>query len=149
MTSEKECAGFFSDCQAGFRQKRGCRDNILLLRVIYDQFIKSNSNFVVTYIDFKAAFDSVSHKYIDSALAKAGASRKSRAIFRAIYRAASGTARTNGTQGGKVYSERFNVARGVVQGDIISPILFILARGGAVDTATRRTWGRCEMRRFL
>ena len=100
---------------------------MLLLRVIYDQFIKNNSNFVVTYIDFKAAFDSVSHKYIDSALAKAGASRKSRAIFRAIYRAASGTSRTNGTQGGKVYSERFNVARGVVQGDIISPILFILA----------------------
>ena len=70
---------------------------MLLLRVIYDQYIKNNNNFVVTFIDFKAAFDSVSHKYLDSALAKAGASRKSRAIFRAIYRAASGTARVNGT----------------------------------------------------
>ena len=122
-----ECSSFFSDWQAGFRQKRGCRDNVLLLRVIYDQYIKNNSNFVVTFIDFKAAFDSVSHKYLDSALAKAGASRKSRAIFRAIYRAASGTARVNGTNGNKVYSDKFNVARGVVQGDIISPILFILA----------------------
>ena len=123
----KECSGYFSDWQAGFRQKRGCRDNVLLLRVIYDQFIKEHRNFVVTYIDFKAAFDSVSHKYIDSALAKAGASRKCRAIFRAIYRAAEGTARVNGLNGEKVYSSRFKVARGVIQGDIISPILFILA----------------------
>ena len=122
-----ECSSFFSDWQAGFRQKRGCRDNVLLLRVIYDQYIKNNNNFVVTFIDFKAAFDSVSHKYLDSALAKAGASRKTRAIFRAIYKAASGTARVNGTNGNKVYSGKFNVARGVVQGDIISPILFILA----------------------
>ena len=66
-----ECGKFFSDWQAGFRPQRGCRDNILLLRIIYDQFIKGDSRFVVTYIDFKAAFDSVSHKYLDVALAAA------------------------------------------------------------------------------
>ena len=32
-----ECEGFLSDWQAGFRKARGCMDNIMLLRVLYDQ----------------------------------------------------------------------------------------------------------------
>ena len=48
----KECASFFSDWQAGFRPQRGCRDNVLLLRVLYDQIINANSKCIVTYIDF-------------------------------------------------------------------------------------------------
>ena len=35
---------FISDWQTGFRGDRGCRDNILLLRVIYDHFIVNNKN---------------------------------------------------------------------------------------------------------
>ena len=64
---------------------------------------------------------------MDATLAKAGASKKSRAIFRAIYEAASGIARVKGTDGQVVYSQAFNVGRGVIQGDIMSPVLFILA----------------------
>ena len=108
----EECQEFFSDWQAGFRAKRGCRDNVLLLRVLYDQIINANSKCIVTYIDFSAAFDTVSHKFMDSTLAKAGASRKSRAIFRAIYAAASGIARVNGTDGKYVYSGAFGVVYG-------------------------------------
>ena len=129
----KECAGFFSDWQAGFRPQRGCRDNVLLLRVLYDQIINANSKCVVTYIDFTAAFDTVSHKFMDSTLAKAGASRKSRAMFRAIYAAAAGIARVNGTDGKYVYSGSFDIGRGVIQGDIISPVLFILALDAIVQ----------------
>ena len=99
----------------------------MLLRVLYDQVINNNSKCVVTYIDYTAAFDSVSHKFMDATLAKAGASVKSRAIFRAIYEAASGMARVRGIDGQAVYSETFNVGRGVIQGDIMSPVLFILA----------------------
>ena len=38
----------------------------------------------VTFIDYSAAFDSVSHRFIDEMLAKAGASNKLRAMFRAV-----------------------------------------------------------------
>ena len=123
----KECSDYLSDWQAGFRPERGCRDNILLLRVLYDQIINTDSKLFVTYIDYSAAFDSVSHKFLDKSLANAGASRKTRAMFRAIYAAAEGTARVKGLQGSKVYSASFKVRRGVIQGDIISPIFFILA----------------------
>ena len=123
----KECEKFLSDWQAGFRAERGCRDNILLLRTLYDFIIRGNKKCVVTFIDYKAAFDSVSHKFIDSVLARAKVSRKCRAIFRAIYAAAKGMVRVNGILGKKIFSEKFDIGRGVVQGDIVSPLLFILA----------------------
>ena len=122
-----ECDHFLSEWQAGFRAGRGCRDNILLLRLLYDYIIKGKKKCVVTFIDYKAAFDSVSHKFIDMVLTRAGASRKCRAIFRAIYDASKGIVRVNGILGQKVYSNAFNIGRGVVQGDIVSPLLFILA----------------------
>ena len=79
-----ECEWFLSDWQSGFRSGRGCRDNILLLRVLYDNIIANNKQSVVTYIDFTAAFDTVSHRFLDKALEKAGATRKTRALFRSI-----------------------------------------------------------------
>ena len=89
---------------------------------------------MITFIDFKAAFDSVSHKFIDAVLIRAGATRKTRAIFRAIYEAAKGMVRVNGTLGKKLFSELFNIERGVVQGDIASPVLFILALDLLIQT---------------
>ena len=95
--------------------------------MIYDQIINGNDKCVVTYIDFAAAFDSVSHKFLDSALEKAKATRKTRALFRAIYAAAEGAVRLSSKDGKISLSKYFNVSRGVIQGDIISPIFFILA----------------------
>ena len=74
-----------------------------------------------------------SHKYLDEALKKAGASRKTRALFRAIYAVAQGQARVQGVDG-KRYSRTFKLRRGVVQGDIISPWLFILALDQLIKT---------------
>ena len=124
---QKECGDYLSDWQAGFRPERGCRDNVLLLRVLFDQALAKGKSLYVTFIDYSAAFDSVSHKFLDDSLKRAGASRKTRAMFRAIYAAAQGTARVRGLNGDQVYSATFKVRRGVIQGDIISPIFFILA----------------------
>ena len=123
----RECHEFFSEWQAGFRAQRGCRDNILLLRVLYDQVINRKKSCVVTYIDYTAAFDSISHKFMDTTLADAGASNKSRALFRAIYKAASAVTKVSSTDGAEVKSKPFPIRRGVVQGDITSPLYFILS----------------------
>ena len=110
MAAETEW--FLSDWQAGFRSKRGCRDNILLLRVLYDNIIANNKHCVVTYIDFAAAFDSVSHRFLDAALGKAGAKRKTRALFRTIYAAAQGAARVQAVRPGEVTDQGEQRPRG-------------------------------------
>ena len=65
---DAEAGGFLSDWQAGFRQCRGCRDNILILRSIYDDMIDKGKELFSTFIDYSAAFDTVSHKFLDSSL---------------------------------------------------------------------------------
>ena len=87
-------------------------------------------------LDYKAAFDTVSHKYIDRALAEAGATNKTRAIFRSIYRAATARTEVEGIDGKKVLSDTFPIRRGVVQGDITSPLYFILALEQLTYTVT-------------
>ena len=61
--------------------------------VCYDFIIKNNKSCAITFIDYTVAFDSISHKFMDATLVKASASRKSRAIFRAIYSTATGSTR--------------------------------------------------------
>ena len=82
---------------------------------------------MVTYIDYSAAFDSISHKFMDKTCANAKISAKTRSIFRSIYQAASGIARVRGTDKTHIFSRKFNIGRGVIQGDIVSLVLFILA----------------------
>ena len=64
---------------------------------------------------------------LDEALAKAKVSTKVRAMFRAIYNAATAFTDVKSTDGGNVHSATFPINRGVVQGDITSPLYFILA----------------------
>jgi hypothetical protein len=124
---EEETGSYLADWQAGFRKTRGCRDNILTLRTLLEDILEQGEELVATFIDYSAAFDSVSHRFLDEALKKAGASNKSRAMFRAMYKVASAHTVVADTDGGKVRSETFQINRGVVQGDIVSPLYFILA----------------------
>ena len=83
---------------------------------------------VITYIDFVAAFDSVSHRFLDESMAESKCRYKTRAIFRAIYRSATAQVRVQPPGGGDpIKTKPFDVNRGVVQGDIFSPVCFIVA----------------------
>ena len=68
-----ETKGYLQDWQAGFRQGRGCRDNVLILRTLVDKMLKEGKPLVLTFIDYSAAFDSVTHKFLDTALGEAKA----------------------------------------------------------------------------
>ena len=61
------------DEQAGFRKDRGTRDNILLLARIIDNTLARGEEGVAVFLDYEAAFDSVSHLFLDEALGAAGA----------------------------------------------------------------------------
>ena len=78
-------------------------------------------------ISYAAAFDSLSHKYIDRVLAEANVPNKERAMFRAIYANASAFTKIQDANGKKAKSEVFHIRRGVLQGDITSPLFFVMA----------------------
>ena len=80
---------FLKDWQAGFREQRGCRDNSMILRTIFEKMLSLGKSIAITFIDYTAAFDSVSHRFIDVALRDAGATPKVRAMYRAVYESAS------------------------------------------------------------
>ena len=56
---------FLKDWQAGFRAKRGCRDNAMILRTICQRMLSLGKKIAITFIDYSAAFDTVSHKFLD------------------------------------------------------------------------------------
>ena len=99
----------------------------MILRTLVEKMLREGKPLVLTFIDYSAAFDSVGHKFLDHALGEAKAKPKTRAIFRSIYGSASAKTRVKGIDGQQVFSETFPVRRGVIQGDITSPIYFIIA----------------------
>ena len=50
-----ETDGYLQDWQAGFRQRRGCRDNIHILRTLVEQAMTEGKRIALTYIDYSAA----------------------------------------------------------------------------------------------
>jgi len=58
------------DSQAGFRKARGCRDNVLILKHLIQEVLKAGEEVVLTFVDYTAAFDSLHHNYLDTAMGK-------------------------------------------------------------------------------
>ena len=111
---------FLPDSQAGFRPARGTRDNVCILKWTINMILREGREALVSFIDYKAAFDTESQAFLDEALSNANVSTKVRRIIQAIFNAASGCVRI-----GNSNSDAFNISRGVLQGDIFSPVAFI------------------------
>ena len=71
------------------------------------------------HVDYKSAFDSMSHIYLFKALQKAGASLKTLQLYKAIYTTVKLTVKVNSE-----VTESFTIGRGLIEGDITSPMYF-------------------------
>ena len=118
-----------------------------MLSELMDEVIRTGDGCVFTFIDFVSAFDTVSHHFLDESMGEIEAElieqnrfgevlqlRKCRATFRTIYAKTSACVRVTDSAGQRMCSDLFPVGRGVVQGDIFSPVAFILALGDGVKT---------------
>jgi len=82
--------------------------------------IEQRRSAVCLFVDYRAAFDSVRHDYLQQALTEHGIPNKLVSLIMAIYRQAKALVK------GKASDSRvFDIDRGVLQGDCLSPVLFI------------------------
>ena len=121
-----------SDTQAGFRKRRGCRDNVFILVTTIQHLLQSaeteaQSRGIITYIDFTAAFDSILHSYLFNALKQYGVPPKYCRLVQCVYKSAKARVRLQEPGGNRSHSRSIEIRRGVIQGDIPSPICFLVA----------------------
>ena len=89
--------------------------------------IALGESITITFIDYSSTFDTVSHKFLDEVLETSGAPVKIRALSRVMYDTASTHTTVPDIDGKTTSSATFRINRGVLQGDITSPLYFILA----------------------
>ena len=58
-----------------------------------------------------------------------------------MYKSAQGTTRVKGVDGAVIFSKTFDRRRGVIQGDIVRPIVFVLALDQLVQTLDANSEG--------
>lgn len=122
--------------QAGFRPHRSCVDHINSLRVIVEQSAEWRSPLYLLFIDFEKAFDTLDHKTIWNALACKGTPPKIISLIQGLYNGA-----TCKVLHENHLSDRINVAVGVRQGCVMSPLLFNIVLDVVMKTATNNTKG--------
>ncbi|XP_043480334.1 uncharacterized protein LOC122510015 [Leptopilina heterotoma] len=110
------------ESQAGFREGRGCIDNIFSLYAIIRIHLNTPKSVVyAVFIDFKGAFPSISHKLLWNKLSALGLSSKFINIMINFYSQAYTCIKTKHD-----FTDSVKVTQGVLQGEVLSPMLFLL-----------------------
>ena len=120
---------FISHHQQGFLKGRQMLNNVIDIDYYAMTVSLTSAKGAAIFFDFKAAFPSVSHKFLFESLAHIGMPRSSLAFIRALY----DNNKCNVSYKGLLY-EGFSMESGVRQGCPISPLLF----AAAVDVLLRK-----------
>ena len=105
-----------ADEQAGFRQGRGTRDQITNLRILMHKACEHQQPPYMCFVDFKTAFDSISHDKLWVTMMDMGYPIH---LLAKLYKKQLAKVKVAGT-----LSEWFRVKKGVRQGCVLSPYLF-------------------------
>ncbi len=123
LESWVEDNGILPEAQAGFRRGRGCVDHVFALdsaREIFKSRCKRRKLHLL-FVDFARAFDSINHAKLWQKLNIIGVSPKLIRVLKSIYDQATMSVRSpNG------HTKKYDVAEGVLQGELTSPLLFSL-----------------------
>jgi hypothetical protein len=130
--------------QAGFRPYRSCIDQISTLRIIVEQSIEWQSALYLVFVDYEKAFDSINRECIWTELRNLGVPEK---LIRLISEAYNGFRCKVLHEGAQ--SESFVSLTGVRQGDLLSPLLFLVIMDKVMRAVTKNkprgiTWTQAE-----
>lgn len=104
--------------QAGFRKDFSTLDHILTIKQIIEKYQEYHLPYYIAFVDYNKAFDSLKHNMIWEALKNQGISTKYIHIISNIYKNMTARIKT------EMKGEKFDIKKGVRQGDPLSPKLF-------------------------
>lgn len=110
-----------SDAQFGFKSDYSTVDAIYILQSLIERKIRERKKLYCAFVDLKRAFDSIYRDGLWFKLIKSGIDGKLLSIIRSMYSEAKSCVKQFGT-----LSEFFSSDVGLLQGEVISPILFSL-----------------------
>ena len=108
-----------NEVQAGFRPGTGTRNQILNLKMIIEKNREYGKNVFLCFIDYRKAFDMVSHSVLWSVMASMGYPAHIIDLLKQLYGQQKAAVRTS-----HGLTDWFTVEQGVRQGCILSPHLF-------------------------
>ena len=112
---------WLSDSQAGFRRGRSCAHQLFILRTVLAHRHKNNQCTYVAFVDLSKAFDKVWRNGLYYSLHNLGVCGTFLAVLQRMYSKATYSVLRNNT-----LSDSFGTDTGVLQGAILSPLLFCI-----------------------
>ena len=110
--------------QAGFRAGRSTPEQIFNLRILYEKYLQHQQNLYHVFIDFKKAFDRVSHAVLWATMEKYNISTNLIQFTKNLYKKATSAVLFNSSIG-----DWFRTTNGVRQGHLLSSTLFNIFLG--------------------
>ena len=110
-----------SDAQFGFRKGCSTTDAIYILMSIVQKYLSENKRLYVVFVDMFKCFDSIYRNGLWLKLFNSGIQGKTLAIIRDMYQKVKSCVRCCNS-----YSDFFEYAVGLRQGEVLSPLLFSL-----------------------
>ena len=118
---EGKVEDYISKTQYGFRRGVGTRDAIGVVRLLSEKSIEFDKEIYVCFVDFEKAFDRVDWVKMMDILKKVGVDWRDRKLISELYRKQQVVVRVNDD-----HTEPTLIGRGVRQGCLLSPLLFLL-----------------------
>ena len=111
--------------QSTFLKGRRILDGPLMVSELTSRYKKIKKKFLIFKVDFEKAYDSVSWDYLDQIMQFMGFGIRWRLWTSGLFKNSKSSVLLNGSP-----TDEFRLFRGLRQGDIISPFLFIIAMEG-------------------
>ena len=130
-----------TEAQAGFRPGRSTIDQLFTLRLLAEKYYEFWKDLYICYVDFQKAFDSVWRKGLSQVMRHLGYDIIIIRLLEGMYHNTASSVRV-GSQG--ELSSWFETLVGVLQGCVLSPLLFNSHAGSCRDTFTGGQGHRCN-----